>query len=105
MRLRRECLSRSRRACSFVRWVCIGRLGSGVVCGSGFTASEEKFGPCGTITLQGFSFGSVAEILDASTEDQEDAGEVGFRFGDGYDFGARKAGFAEGLRKGVPDET
>ena len=38
-----------------------------------FVPSVEEFGSCGTITLQGFSFGSVAEILDGSTEDQEDS--------------------------------
>jgi hypothetical protein len=49
-------------------------------------------------------FGLAAEVDDATEEEDHD-GEVGFGFGDGYDFGARKAGVAEGLRKGVPDEA
>ena len=64
-----------------------------------------KFGSCGTMTLQGFSFGSVAEILDGSAEDEEDAGEVGFRFGDSYDLAAFEAGLCEGLLEGVSDEA
>ena len=29
-----------------------------------------------------------AELVDGGAEDEEDAGEVGFGFGDGYDFAA-----------------
>ena len=48
----------------------------------------------------------VAEqLVDAEAEEEQEAGEVSFGFGDGYDFGARKAGVAEGFRKGVPDEA
>jgi hypothetical protein len=46
-----------------------------------------------------------AELVDGEAEEEEDAGDVGFGFGDGYDFGARKAGVVEGFRKGVPDEA
>jgi len=62
-------------------------------------------GSCETMTLQGFSFGSVAEILDGGAEDEEDAGEVGFRFGDSYDFGAGEARFTKRIFKGVSDEA
>jgi hypothetical protein len=41
-------------------------------------------------------FGLAAEVDDAA-EEEDHAGEVGFRFGDCYDFGARKAGVAEGI--------
>ena len=57
------------------------------------------------MTLQGFSFGSAAEILEDKAGEEGDGGEVGFGFGDGYDLVAIEAGFVEGLRKGVPDEA
>ena len=57
------------------------------------------------MTLQGFSFGSAAEILEDKAGEEGDGGEVGFGFGDGYDLVAFEAGFVEGLRKGVPDEA
>ena len=47
-----------------------------------------KFGSCGTMTLQGFSFGSAAEILDDDAGEEGYGVEVGFGFGDGYDLGA-----------------
>ena len=46
-----------------------------------------------------------AELVDGSAEDQEDAGEVGFRFGDSYDLAACEAGLCEGLLEGVSDEA
>ena len=47
-----------------------------------------------------------AELVDAEAEEEDDGGDVGFGFGDGYDFGAgHKAGFAEGIFKGVSDEA
>ena len=80
-----------------------------------------KFGSCGTLTLQGFAIGSAAEeskaeeeasavagdaeLVDGGSEDEEDAGEVGFRFGDGYDLAAFEAGLCEGLLEGVSDEA
>ena len=88
MRLRRECLSRSRRACSFVRWVWIGSFLSGVVSGSHSAPSEEEFGSCGTMTLKGFSFGSAAEVLDGEACEEGDGIKEGFGFRDGYDFAA-----------------
>ena len=57
------------------------------------------------MTLRGFSFGSAAEVLDDDAREEGDGVEVGFGFGDGYDFGARKAGVAEGVFKGVSDEA
>jgi hypothetical protein len=53
------------------------------------------------LTLQELSFGSAAEIVDGETGDQADCGEVCFGFGDGDDFGAGKAGLAEGVVKGI----
>ena len=49
----------------------------GVVSESCFALYEETFGSCGTMTLQGFSFGSAAEVLD----EEGDGVEVGFSFG------------------------
>ena len=46
-----------------------------------------------------------AELVDGSAEDQEDAGEVGFRFGDSYDLAAFEVGLCEGLLEGVSDEA
>ena len=58
------------------------------------------------MTLQGFAFGSAADVLDddageealavageadlveGDAEEEGDGGDVGFGFGDGYDFGA-----------------
>jgi len=40
------------------------------------------------MTLQGFSFGSAAEILDDEAGEEGGGVEVGFGFGDGYDLGA-----------------
>ena len=37
------------------------------------------------MTLQGFSFGSAAEVLDDEAGEEGDGVEVGFGFGDGYD--------------------
>ncbi len=50
------------------------------------------------MTLQGFSFGSAAKILDAKAGKESDGCNVSFRFGDGYDFGAA-AGAREALRE------
>ncbi len=47
-----------------------------------------------------------AELVDAEAEEEKDAGDVGFGFGDGYDFGAGgKAGLAKGIFKGVSGEA
>ncbi|NDG73084.1 MAG: hypothetical protein EBY32_17650, partial [Proteobacteria bacterium] len=43
---------------------CAGVMSGGVVSASGSAPSEETVGSCGTMTLQGFSFGSAAEVLD-----------------------------------------
>jgi hypothetical protein len=50
------------------------------------------------------AFGSAEEVNRAAKK-EDHSSEVGFGFGDGYDFGARKAGVVEGFRKGVPDEA
>ena len=50
---------------------------SEVVSESCFALYEETFGSCGTMTLQEFSFGSAAEVLD----EEGDGVEVGFSFG------------------------
>ena len=42
----------------------------------------------GQMILQRFSFGSAAEELDDDAGEEGDGVEVGFGFGDGYDFGA-----------------
>ena len=77
----------------------------GVVYSSDFADSEETFGSCGTMTLQGFSFGSVAEVLNDNAGKESDGMEVGFGFGGGYDFCAgSEAGLCEGLFKGIPDK-
>ena len=75
------------------------------------------------MTLQGFAFGSAADVLDddageealavageadlveGEAEEEHDGGDDGFGFGDGYDFVAHETGFAEGLRKGVSYEA
>jgi hypothetical protein len=36
--------------------------------------------------LVGFSFGSAAKVLDDDAGEERDGVEVGFGFGDGYDF-------------------
>ena len=56
-----------------------------MVSGSGSADSVEKFGPCGTMALP--VLGSAEEVNGAA-EEEDHAGEVGFGFGDGYDFGA-----------------
>jgi len=38
------------------------------------------------MTLQRFSFGSAAKVLDDDAGEERDGVEVGFGFGDGYDF-------------------
>jgi len=53
----------------------------GVVSESCFALYEETFGSCGTMTLQGFSFGSAAEELDEEAKEEGDGVEVGFSFG------------------------
>ena len=58
----------------------------GVVSESCFALYEETFGSCGTMTLQSFSFGSAAEVLDDDAGEKRDGVEVGFGFGDCYDF-------------------
>ena len=79
------------------------------------------FGSGRRLTLPRFSIGSweegeaseeatalagEAELVDAEAQEEREAGEVGFGFGDGYDFRAGgKAGLAEGFFKGVSDET
>ena len=55
--------------------------------------------------LVGFSFGSAAEVLDDDAGEEGDGVEVGFGFGDGYDFCASEAGLTEGIFKGVSDEA
>jgi hypothetical protein len=40
------------------------------------------------LTLRRFSFGSAAEVLDDDAGEEGGGVEVGFGFGDGYDFGA-----------------
>ena len=57
------------------------------------------------MTLQGFSFGSAAEMLDDDAGEESDGGDVGFGFGDGYDLVAFEAGFGEGLCKGITNES
>jgi hypothetical protein len=57
------------------------------------------------MTLQSFSFGSAAEVLDDDAGEKGNGVEVGFGFGDGYDFCASEAGLAEGIFKGVSYET
>jgi hypothetical protein len=42
----------------------------------------------GKLTLRRFSFGSAAEVLDDDAGEEGGGVEVGFGFGDGYDFGA-----------------
>ena len=54
------------------------------------------------MTLQGFSFGSAAEILEDKAGEEGDGGEVGFGFGDGYDF---RAAAAEAPVEAVSDEA
>ena len=49
-------------------------------------------------------FGLAAEVDDA-TEEEDHAGEVGFGFGDCYDFGAGEAGIAEGPLEAIADEA
>ena len=46
-----------------------------------------------------------AELVDAEAEEKEDAGDVGFGFGDGYDLVAFETGFAEGLLKRVSGKS
>ena len=56
------------------------------------------------MTLQGFSFGSAAEVLDDYACEENDGIEEGFGFGDGYNFGAaarRKVIHS----KGISDEA
>ena len=72
--------------------------------GSGSAASEEEFGSGRRLTLPGFSLGSAAEVLDDDASEEGDGVEVGFGFGDGYDFGAA-AGTGEALFKSVSDEA
>ena len=48
---------------------------------------------------------SQSELVDAETEEEDEAGEIGFGFWDGYDFGAVKIGDIEVLFKGVSDES
>ena len=78
--------------------------------------SVEEFGSSRRLTLQGFAMSSWAveeasavagdaELVDGSAEDEEDAGEVGFRFGDSYDLAAFEVGLCEGLLEGVSDEA
>jgi hypothetical protein len=57
------------------------------------------------MTLQRFEFGSAAEVLDDDAGEEGDGVEVGFGFGDGYDFCASEAGLTEGIFKGVSDEA
>jgi hypothetical protein len=40
------------------------------------------------MTLQGFSLGSAAEVLDEDAGEEHDGIEESFGFGDGYDFAA-----------------
>jgi hypothetical protein len=47
------------------------------------------------MTLQGFSFGSAAEI-DAEAKEKDHSGEVGFGLGDGDDVVAAQAGVEAG---------
>ena len=47
-----------------------------------------KFGSSRRLTLQGFSFGSAAEVLDDDAGKEGDGVEVGFGFGDGSDLGS-----------------
>jgi hypothetical protein len=50
------------------------------------------------MTVQDYSFGLAAEV-DAEAKEKDHASEVGFGFGDGYDFGAcpRRVGSDCGL--------
>ena len=52
--------------------------------------------------LVGFSFGSAAKVLDDDAGEERDGVEVGFGFGDGYDFAI--VGSTCDL-EGVPNET
>ncbi len=63
-------------------------MSGGVVSASDSTSSEETFGSCGTMSLQSFSFGSAAEVLDGDAGEEGYGVEVGFGFGDGYDLGS-----------------
>jgi len=47
----------------------------------------------------------TAEVLDYDAGEKRDGVEVGFGFGDGYDFCASEAGLAEGIFKGVSYEA
>ena len=42
----------------------------------------------GKMMLQNFSFGSATEVLDDDSNEEGNGVEVGFGFGDGYDFGS-----------------
>ena len=54
------------------------------------------------MTLQGLSLGSAADVLDHEAGEEGDGVEVGFGFGDGYDFGAAAG---EGLLESTPCEA
>jgi len=71
---------------------------------SGLRLPALNLGSCGTMTLQGFSFGSAAEVLDGDASEEDDGIEEGFGFGDGYDFCA-SAGTHEVLPEAFSDEA
>jgi hypothetical protein len=50
-----------------------------------------KFGSSRRLTLHGFALGSAAEVLDDDAGEEGYGVEVGFSFGDGYDFCAAAA--------------
>ena len=54
------------------------------------------------MNLQGFWFSSAAEVLDGGADEEGESVEVGFGFGDGYDFAI--VGSICDL-EGVPNET
>jgi len=80
-----------------------------------------KFGSSRRLTLQGLPFrlaeegeageealamAGEAELVDGEAEEEDHAGDVGFGFGDGYDFGASsKAGFNECPLEAIADEA
>jgi hypothetical protein len=57
----------------------------------------------GVMILQGFSFGSAAEVLDGEACEENDGIEEGFGFGDGYYF--RAAAGREALIEAISDEA